>query len=259
MSANWKAILLPREHGLYVLVGLPVFLGAALNSSRPLLALAAAAGWALLGLSSAGIKLWLSRPAQRHELTLPLTVVVVGAAGLLAAGRPYLPVLIVMAAALAGLGIYYWAGNMRDRRSLAFESLAAVVFSAGSLVPGSAGLTALDPNLMAAALVFGLVQTTATIHVRLWVTACASRDPRTRWDEFEKSLFVHGLAVGILSGAVAARWVPSQGFLPGLAEGACVALTVPWFGQRISFPRLGIAQTITLAITVIILIAQFRG
>lgn len=251
--------LFPREHGFYVMASLPAVAGVALNWSHAGAAAVAAASWIILVLASAGIKTWILQPAKRVELSAPLTLIVLSAtAGFILSGVPS-TLMLACGIALGALAVHLYLSDPKDRRSVGFETTAAFVLGFGMLVSGSAREGAVPLPIAQAALVYTLVQVAATVHVRLWIEALGGRQAERRGKLLALSLLTHAGLIGVAGTFVMLGWLPFYSMIPGAGEGLVVLMTLPLFGQKVSFPKLGIAQTIGLAVTAVGLAVQFQN
>lgn len=249
--------LFPREHGFYVMAVLPAAVGVALNWRQAAASSIAALSWVLLVLSSTGVKTWFLQPAKRVEIAAPLTAIwLLGGVGFLIAGVP-LALLLASGIGLGSLALHFFLSDPKDRRSLGFEAVAAFILGFGMLVSGSAKRVMIPLEITQAALVYTLVQIAATAHVRLWIEALGGYGSGRRLELLTTSLVVHAALIGMAGVLVYLGGLPFYSLIPGLGEGVVVLATLPWFGRKVSFPKLGIAQTVGLAITATGLAIQF--
>ncbi len=249
--------LFPREHGFYVMAVLPAAAGMALNWKHAAASSVAALGWVLLVISSTGVKTWFIQPAKRVEIAAPLTAIwLLAGTGLLVAGVP-LALLLASGAGLGSLALHFFLSDPKDRRSLGFEIVAAFILGFGMLVSGSAGRAVIPVEIAQAALVYTLVQIAATAHVRLWIEALGGHGSGRRLELLATSLVTHAALIGLAGTFVYLGGLPFYSLIPGLGEGAVVLVTLPWFGRKVSFPKLGIAETVGLAMTATGLAIQF--
>jgi len=249
--------LFPREHGLYVMAILPVAAGVALNWKQAAASSVAALGWVLLVLSSTGVKTWFLRPAKRVEIAAPLAAIwLLAGAGFLLAGVPP-ALLLASGAGLGSLALHFFLSDPKGRRSLGFETIAAFTLGFGMLISGSAKRGVIPMEIAQAALIYTLVQIAATTHVRLWIETLGGPNAGHHLKLLLTSLLAHAVLIGLAGTFVYLGWLPFYSLIPGLGEGAIVLATLPWFGRRVSFPKLGIAQTVGLAVTATGLAIQF--
>ncbi len=249
--------LFPKEHGFYVMTILPVAIGTALNWKHAAGAIAAGLSWALLTLSSAGVRNWLLHPSKRAYLTGPLALIVLLACACFIWSGVPLGLVLSGFVGLGALGGHFALATPKERRSVAFEGLASFVLAFGMLVAGSAGRQVIPLGVAQAALVYSFVQVSATLHVRLWIEALSDRKSDGRRKYLAETLAAHGLFVGLTGLFCLLGWLPMETLIPGACEGAVMLGTLPWFGRKVSFPKLGIAQTLGLVATGIVLTLQF--
>ncbi len=249
--------LFPREHGFYVMTIVPVAIGTALNWKHAGGAVMAGLAWSLLTLSSAGVRSWLLHPSKRAHLTAPLALIVLAAWACFTWSGVPLGLVLSGFVGLGALGGHFAFSTPKERRSTVFEGLASFVLAFGMLVAGSAGRQIIPLGVAQAALVYSFVQVAATLHVRLWIEALSDRTGRGRREYLAETLAAHALFIGITGLFCLLKWLPADTLIPGACEGAVMMGTLPWFGRKVSFPKLGIAQTVGLVATGIVLTLQF--
>lgn len=250
--------LFPREHGFYVMAILPAAAGVALNWEHAASAAMAGLSWVLLVLSSTGVKTWIVHPSRRPYVTAPVVLaVLIALAGFVLSGVPA-GLMVACGMGLGSLAIHFLMSPPKERRSVQFESVAAFVLGFGMLVSGSAGYKLIPLPIAQAALVYTLVQVAATVHVRLWIEALGSHDEDRRAKFRNVSLLVHAGLIGLVGVFCFLGWLPIYSLLPGVGEGLVVIATLSRFGRKVSFPKLGIAQTVGLVVAAVGLAIQFQ-